>query len=217
MANIVRRSLAAYGTLFVASAVGAGVVRPHQLTWGATAGEACARLPGDNLMPEPNLVATRAITVRCPPLAVWPWLAQLGQSEGGLYSYDAIENLLGCDMRSADRIVMAWQDVEVGEQVTLAPDMALDVALVDVGSALVLRTPSTVGGLSPPFDFTWAFVLQPGIGNTTRLIVRERYTYLRAWAPLLVEPVEMISFVMSQKMLRGIRDRAESAVHQPHS
>jgi hypothetical protein len=27
----------------------------------------------------------------------------------------------------------------------------------------------------------------------------------------LVEPVEAVSFVMSQKMLRGIRDRAERA------
>ena len=106
-------------------------------------------------------------------------------------------------MHSADRIVTAWQNVEVGGQVTLAPDMALDVALVEVGTALVLRTPSTVGGVSPPFDFTWAFVLQRGMGNTTRLIVRERYTYLRAWAALLVEPVEMISSVMSQKMLGG--------------
>ena len=28
-------------------------------------------------------------------------------------------------------------------------------------------------------------------------------------APLLVEPVAAVAFVMSQRMLRGIRDRAE--------
>jgi hypothetical protein len=39
--------------------------------------------------------------------------------------------------------------------------------------------------------------------------VRERYSYTRPWARFLVEPVEAVSFVMSQKMLRGIRDRAE--------
>ena len=32
----------------------------------------------------------------------------------------------------------------------------------------------------------------------------------RWWAALLVEPVELVSFLMSQKMLRGIRARAES-------
>jgi hypothetical protein len=42
--------------------------------------------------------------------------------------------------------------------------------------------------------------------------VRERYEYERWWAALIVEPTEAISFVMSQKMLRGIKDRAERAL-----
>jgi hypothetical protein len=33
--------------------------------------------------------------------------------------------------------------------------------------------------------------------------------YTRAWARLIVEPTELFSFAMSQKMLRGIRDRVE--------
>jgi len=32
-----------------------------------------------------------------------------------------------------------------------------------------------------------------------------------------VEPVEAVSFVMSQKMLRGIRDRAERSAPAPNS
>jgi hypothetical protein len=52
-------------------------------------------------------------------------------------------------------------------------------------------------------------VLHERSDGTTRLLVRERYRYARWWAPLLVEPVEIIRFVKSQKMLRGIRDRAE--------
>ena len=47
--------------------------------------------------------------------------------------------------------------------------------------------------------------------GTTRLLVRERYAYTQRWAPLLVEPVAVVAFVMSQRMLRGIRDRAEWA------
>jgi hypothetical protein len=38
--------------------------------------------------------------------------------------------------------------------------------------------------------------------------MRERYSYNNRWAPLMVEPIATASFVMSQKMLRGIRDRA---------
>jgi hypothetical protein len=61
----------------------------------------------------------------------------------------------------------------------------------------------------PPYDFTWAFTLRDRPHAPTRLLVRERYAYTRQWARLLVEPTEAASFVMSEKMLRGIRDRAE--------
>jgi hypothetical protein len=54
-------------------------------------------------------------------------------------------------------------------------------------------------------------------GGATRLLVRERYAYTQPWARALVEPVEAVSFVMSQKMLRGIRDRAERSAAQPDS
>jgi hypothetical protein len=61
----------------------------------------------------------------------------------------------------------------------------------------------------PPYDFTWAFVVREQPEGTTRLLVRERYAYTQQWAPFLVEPVTVVAFVMSQRMLRGIRDRAE--------
>jgi hypothetical protein len=70
-------------------------------------------------------------------------------------------------------------------------------------------------GAPAPYDFTWAFVVVDRGAGTSRVIVRERYAYRRRWAPLVVEPVEAISFVMTQKMLRGIRDRAERAPASP--
>ena len=73
----------------------------------------------------------------------------------------------------------------------------------------MLRGGVPMAAAAPPYDFTWAFVLAGQEDGTTRLIVRERYAYTRWWSALLVEPVEAISFVMSQKMLRGIRDAAE--------
>jgi hypothetical protein len=62
-------------------------------------------LPGDDLIVSADLTATRAITVRASAGQVWPWIAQLGQGRGGFYSYDFLENLAGCDIHSADRIV----------------------------------------------------------------------------------------------------------------
>jgi hypothetical protein len=199
------RSLAA--TAVAAYAV-AG--RRWQLRWGADSREASAWLPGDDLVADPDLIATRAITVRARPEDVWPWIAQLGQNRGGFYSYDVLENLVGCQIHSTDRIVPAWQDVTVGDPVNLAPEVALTVAVVDPPRALVLSGAVPMGETAPPYDFSWSFVLD-GQDSTTRLIVRERYAYTRWWAPLLVEPVAVISYLMSQRMLRSIRDRAESA------
>ena len=185
------------------------LARPRQLRWGATDQESGGALPGDYLIGDPDLTATRAITVHTSAEWVWPWIAQLGQGRGGLYTYDWIENLIGCDIHSADRIVAEWQDVRVGDEVKLAPEVALAVAAVEPGRSLVLRGGIPTWDTSPPYDFTWAFVLREQPEGTTRLLVRERYAYARRWAPLIIEPVQVVSFVMSQKMLRGIRDRAE--------
>ena len=200
-----------------AGGVGAGLVtlgRRELLDWGASAGEAAVELPGDDLVVDADLVATRAVTVRCEPDAVWPWIAQLGQGRGGFYSYDVLENLAGCDIHSADRIVPAWQHVGVGDEVRLFPEGGLSVAVAEAPSALVLQGMPTPGSGAPPFDFSWAFVLREGDAGSTRLVVRERYRYAHWWVALMVEPVAAASFVMTQKMLRGIRDRAERSEHR---
>jgi hypothetical protein len=166
-------------------------------------------LPGDELMPRADLTATRAVSIQADSDAVWPWIAQLGQGRGGFYSYDFLENIAGCDIRSADRIVPEWQDVNAGDEIKLHPKVSLQIASLEPGRSLVIRGAVPMGNTTPPYDFTWAFVLREQSDSTTRLLVRERYGYTRWWAPLLVEPVEAVSFLMSQKMLRGIRARAE--------
>jgi hypothetical protein len=207
-----KRRAAAAGAAITGSAAAYLLVgRPWQLGWGTTDEERGATLAGDDLLPNPDLVATRAITVQPPAEQVWPWIAQLGQGRGGFYSYDALENLVGCDIHSADRVVPQWQDLKVGDQVKLHPEVGLGVVVVEPGRAVVLRGGVPMGAAPPPYDFTWAFVLQERPEGTTRLLVRERYAYTQRWAPLLVEPVAAVSFVMSQRMLRGIRDRAERA------
>lgn len=185
--------------------------RRWQLRWGAYPQECAATLPGDDLIGHPDLTATRAITVHAPADRVWPWIAQMGQGRGGFYSYDVLENLAGCHIHSSDHIEPGLQAVAVGDEIRLAPQVALRVAALVPGASLVLSSGAPPGGTPPPYDFTWAFVLREQPDGSTRLVVRERYGYTRRWTPLLAEPVEAASFVMSQKMLRGIRDRAEHA------
>jgi hypothetical protein len=206
----VRRGSAATGGLLLLSSGYLFVLRPWQLRWGATDDEVAEALPGDDLVPHANLTATRGITIHRPAADVWPWIAQLGQGRSGLYSYDALENLVGCDMHSANHIVPEWQAIRVGDPLRLHPEVVLAVAMVVPSHALVVRGGVPMGNTAPPYDFSWAFVLHERSGGATRLLVRERFRYARWWVPLLVEPVELLSFVMSQKMLRGIKQRAEA-------
>lgn len=201
----------------VAALVYQRAIRSWQLRWGATDDEVGRALPGDDVLPSADLVATRAISVHAGADEVWPWVAQLGQDRGGFYSYDRLENLMGCQIHSADRVVPEWQGTAAGDEFRLHPDIALHVLAVDAPRSLVIR-----GGISPtgrtddegsaaPYDFTWAFVVEAEQADTSRVLVRERYDYGSPQAALLVEPVSVVSFVMTQRMLRGIRDRAEGS------
>lgn len=194
--------------LFLAGA--AYVARAKMLRWGATDAEVSASLPGDEVVENANLVATRAITIEASADVTWQWLVQIGQERGGFYSYEWLENLVGCDIHTAHEINPVWQTLEPGDEVRLHPKGGLIVASIERGRSLVLA-----GGVPkrnsapPPYDFSWAFVLEEEGDGTTRLIVRERYGYQKWWTGVLVEPLAAMSFVMSEKMLRGIRDRAE--------
>ena len=89
-------------------------LRRWYLTWGATPDEVAAELPGDDLLPDPDLLSTRAIGIAAPPSSVWPWLVQMGSGRGGAYTYDWIEKLLGLDMHSVDEVLPQYQDLAVG-------------------------------------------------------------------------------------------------------
>ena len=192
-------------------AIGAvALLRHRYLRWGATQEEQHGRLAGDELLPVVDMSATRAITIDAAVDAVWPWIAQLGQGRGGFYSYDWLENLVpNVDIHNADRVVPEWQHVTVGAQVRLAPELALDVVAVEQDRALVLQGGVPMGDAAPPYAFTWSFVLSMQPDGTTRLVVRERYAYTRRWAGLVVQPAALVSCLMSPKMLRGIKSRAE--------
>jgi hypothetical protein len=193
--------------------VAAAVARRQQLRWGATDAEIRRSLPGDDLVPCPDLTSSRAITIRAGVGDVWPWIVQLGQGRGGFYSYDRLENLAGCDIHSAGEVNPDWQQLDVGDLVRLAPELALTVAAVEPPRTLVLRGGFLPGAATAPYEFTWTFQLSLFSATETRLVVRERYAYTRWWARFVLEPVTIVSFFMSHRMLRGIRDRAEQAAH----
>jgi len=191
---------------------------------GSTGVEARAPLPGDVLVPDATVSVTRAVSVAAPPERVWPWLVQLGQGRGGFYSYDVLENLAGLGIHSADRIDPQLQTLAIGDPVHLAREVALRVAALEPAVHLVLLGAPGPGERDVmPFRFSWAFVLRPGEPDPagvagTRLLVRERYRPRDLAARLMIELVVPVSALMSGRMLRGIRERAERVpVPQPVS
>ena len=109
------------GAKIAAAVLTAPVLRGWYSRWGATPAEVSAPMPGDELVPQPKIASTRAITIGAPPRDVWPWLAQIGRGRGGFYSYDALENLVRCDIHSADRIIPRLQQLPPGDLILLAP------------------------------------------------------------------------------------------------
>ena len=203
------RTLATTVGLGLAASTFLGLGR--RLGFGATDEEIRGALPGDDLIPVADVSATGAITVHRKPDAVWPWIAQVGQGRGGFYSYDILENLAGCNIVSANRIVADWQQIKVGDDVRLAPEVALKVARVEPGRTLVLRGAVPMGKTPAPYDFSWTFTLRDDRDGSTRVLVRERYVYKRWSARPIVWVAALTSRVMSRKMLRGIRERAENS------
>jgi hypothetical protein len=182
-------------------------LRSPILNWGATDTEASARLPGDELLEDADGVSTRAIDIEAPRSAVWPWIAQMGPSpRGGAYTYDWIENLLGLDMHSADRVLPDFQQPQVGDTIGYGPSR-MQLERVDPEHVLAWR--------SQDGNWVWAFVLDSNRDSTTRLISRNRFRLPTLGSRLGMVPMEPASLVMERKMLRGIRERAEKLVAEP--
>jgi hypothetical protein len=213
----VARDVVLGGAQVVGTVLAAPVLRGRYNRWGATASEVTAPMPGDQLVPRPRLGYTRAITVDAPVEAVWPWLVQLGQGRGGLYSFDGLENLARCHIHSADRILREHQELSVGDLVRMGPQgyPCFRVQHHRAPTELVLigadpqppHLPATAD--APAGVATWQWLLQPVEGGRrTRLTVRQRLAYPDRLS-LLWHLVEPVGFVMEREMLRGIKRRAE--------
>ena len=197
-------------TRLFALAVALGVVyvrflRSPILNWGATTAETGAPLPGDELLANPDTVATRAIDIDAPASAVWPWIAQMGPSpRGGAYTYDWIENLLGLNMHSVDHVLPEFQNPRIGDTIGYGSNQ---MRLERVEPERVLAWRSEDG------NWVWTFVLD-GDARSTRLISRNRFRLPSLVARIGMLPMEPGSLVMERKMLNGIKQRAERLARQ---
>jgi hypothetical protein len=163
-------------------------------------------LPGDELVPQSRGGYTQAVSIRAPAGDVWPWIVQTGQDKAGFYSYQGLENLVGCRIHNVDRIMPEYQDIKVGDSLIMAPNAPpIPVAIVEPGRTLVYA-----GRPDANTATGWIFHLIPG-EVSTRLISRWSFEYEPRFLNRLLYNwmLEPIAAIMQRKMLLTIRDLAE--------
>jgi hypothetical protein len=138
----------------------------------------------------------------------------MGQRRGGFYTHEWVENLLDANIHNADRIIAAWQQLDVGDGVRLTPDpyfgqpgQVMTVAEIRPERALAFRQTLPNGSAA-----SWAFLLLPQGDGTTRVIMRRRGGH-----PTSFDRVMSPGYVfMDRGMLRGLRERAEAIALRDH-
>ena len=186
-----------------------------RLRWGTKGSEASDPLPGDDLVPKPKWSYTLGIDITAPPEAVWPWIAQIGQRRGGFYTYQTLENMVGCKITNTTEILPEYQHPAVGDEVYLHPTAPpLRIETVEPPHMLVLfGSPADIAEEEKWGISTWQFAVRPGSAGRSRLLTRGRSDYAPGWTTRLAFgrfPIEPITFVMSRKMLLEIKRLAEA-------
>ena len=180
-------------------------VKPWHLQWGATTEEIAQPMPGDEIVENPVLTATRAITIHAKPIEVWPWLVQMRYGRAGFYSYDFIDN---SRRHSAERIIPELQFLKVGDAIPTSANQGFIVKKIEPEQLLLLTIEDKRTNLS------FVTMLDELNDGSTRLIVRLRVQY--RWnlrRSLYFQLFEPGDFVMMRKMMLGIKRRAE-ALHE---
>ena len=134
-----------------------------------------------------------------------PGSCKWGIGAGGLYSYDWLDRLFGyLDRPSAASILPQFQQLAVGDQIPVGRGGGFPVTAIEPYRALVLS------GTADGFTWTWQFGLYSLDGTRTRLISRSRVRVspsVGSW--LFMRVIEPAAFLMTRRMLVGLKRRAE--------
>ena len=187
---------------------------------GSTKAERRQSLPGDGVVPRPQILTNHSMTIGAPPEAVWPWLTQMGWHLGGYYTPRWVDRLFfpanwpSLDYLDPDLV----RDLTVGDTI---PDGPPGTAFYVVGQAdaphdLVLHSTTHVPAswrekFGAAIDWTWNFQLTEMPGTRTRLHLRVRGRMEPWWLTAAYQATIIpADFIMAMEMLRGLRKRAET-------
>jgi hypothetical protein len=182
------------------------VLRRWYSGWGSTTDELVCELPGDEYVPHRLGGYTQSIGIKAPARAIWPWIVQTGQDKAGFYSYELLENVVGCNIHNIDHIVPDFQTIIIDDKLLLHPHTpGIPVAMIEPEKALVY------GGRQDEFNGNvWTFFLNEE-DTQTRLIARWAFEYKPTRSNIIIYNwlLEPIAAIMQRKMLLTIKRLVE--------
>jgi hypothetical protein len=194
--------------------------RASRSHWGLDSEAALRALPGDELVVEPRWGWTHAVEIEASAAQVWPWIAQIGAKRAGFYSYQWLENMVGCEVRNAETVHPDWA-VKLGDDFFIHPDAPpLKVAHVEAGRYFVAYAAPDARARAAGERWvaaSWLFLVEPLGDQRCRFVSRYRVAHSHdlatrlSFGPTLLEP---IGFAMDRRMLLGVKARSEAALRE---
>jgi hypothetical protein len=158
-------------------------------------------MPGDDLVPDANVIMNRSFTLDASPATVWPWFVQLGKNRAGWYLPRWAEFALPSRRRGLRRIDPALQHHAVGDRIDDwgGRNAYFDVALIEAPTALVYT--SCRGHV----ELSWAIALRADNGRTQ---VRLRLRLANVRRPWLANSVgDWFDALTVAGLAAGLRER----------
>ncbi len=169
--------------------------------------EIARQLPGDDLVPSPDVVMDRAFTLPGAAADVWPWFLQLGKRRAGWYLTTALERAVPRSRRALRHLDPELMQLRVGDVIPDwgGRDATFEVVRVEPPVALVYG--STRGSVR----LSWAIVLADAGASgepTTRVQLRLRLSPVRRlW--LAHSAGALVDLLTVAGLASGLRERLQ--------
>lgn len=170
--------------------------------------------PGDELVARPTRTWTQSVEIAAARAEVWPWIAQLGATRAGFYSWAWLEEISGCRLL-ASNAVHASAEMKRGEPLFVWPNRnPLRVVGMQRGTWLIAHGTPTLTQGSDDIDqhtprVSWLLLLESIADARSRCTSRVRISVSGGrgrWQTLTLEP---LARVLLARTLDGLRRRVE--------
>lgn len=137
-------------------------------------------MPGDDLLPRPDLVMDRRIDLGARPDVVWPWIEQLGKRRAGWYLPSAVEWAVPRSRRAIRSVDPSLLGLGLGDEIPdWGPgDPTFEVVSIEPPHHLVYwskrQRRQRRGAPQRPMTLTWSLALTPSGMDRTDLRLRLR-------------------------------------------